>query len=77
MPRPLFEQPLLPIASAEDAETSVRAVRPYLETADGKVTLVHVIEKAGGAPDKASRSSPDATVDLALFGPRRYRRTQQ
>ena len=49
----LFRRVLLPVASEEDAETSARALRPYLE-ATSQVVAVHVIEKAGGAPDKAS-----------------------
>ena len=50
----LFERVLLPIADDEDAETTCRAVRPHLEAAGGRAIAVHVIEKAGGAPDKAS-----------------------
>jgi nucleotide-binding universal stress UspA family protein len=46
----LFERVLLPVATVEDAEATCRAVKPYLE---GEVVAVHVIEKAGGAPDKA------------------------
>jgi nucleotide-binding universal stress UspA family protein len=46
----LLDRVLLPVASEEDAETSARA----LERQDyGEVTLVNVIEKAGGAMDKA------------------------
>jgi len=54
MPESLFENVLVPIASEADAEASVRAVVPHLESAGGEATLVHVVEKAGGAPDKAS-----------------------
>lgn len=50
----LFECVVLPVASEEDAESAVAAARPYLESVDGRVVFVHVIEKAGGAPDKAS-----------------------
>ncbi|WP_225334769.1 universal stress protein [Halomicrobium urmianum] len=49
----LFERVLLPIAEKEDARATARAVRDHLD--DGsRVIAVHVIEKAGGAPDKAS-----------------------
>lgn len=54
MPRPFFQHALVPVASPEDTEASMKAVRPYLESIDGEVTVINVIEKAGGAPDKAS-----------------------
>jgi len=44
---------LVPIASEDDAAATAEALRPYLD-ADPEVRVVHVIEKAGGAPDKAS-----------------------
>lgn len=47
----LFDSVVLPVASVEDAEATCRAASPYLT---GTVIAVHVIEKAGGAPDKAS-----------------------
>jgi nucleotide-binding universal stress UspA family protein len=50
----LFERVLLPVGDDEDAETTCRAVRPHIEAVGGHATAVHVIEKAGGAPDKAS-----------------------
>ncbi len=53
MPTSLLETVLLPLASPEDAETTCEAVVPYLVDG-GRVITVHVIEKAGGAPDKAS-----------------------
>jgi nucleotide-binding universal stress UspA family protein len=46
----LFDRVLLPVASPEDARATCRAARGYLS---GSVVAVHVIEKAGGAPDKA------------------------
>jgi len=49
----LLARVLLPVASVEDAQATARAVAPYLGDA-GSVVAVHVIEKAGGAPDKAS-----------------------
>lgn len=54
MPAPLFTHALVPVASPEDAQATIRAIRPYLESSGGGLTLVNVIEKAGGAPDKAS-----------------------
>ncbi|WP_262181450.1 universal stress protein [Haloarcula laminariae] len=50
----LFTHALVPVASPEDAEATMRAIRPYLESTGGDVTVINVIEKAGGAPDKAS-----------------------
>jgi nucleotide-binding universal stress UspA family protein len=50
----LFERALVPVASEEDATTTLRALRPYLESRDCQATLLTVVEKAGGAPDKAS-----------------------
>mgnify|MGYP000282908371 CR=1 FL=1 len=46
----LLENVLLPVASEEDARTSARALTSHDY---GTVTVVHVIEKADGAPDKA------------------------
>ncbi len=49
----LFEHIVLPVASVEDAQATVRAVEPYLQE-HSQIVAVHVVEKAGGAPDKAS-----------------------
>jgi nucleotide-binding universal stress UspA family protein len=49
----LFERVVVPVASPEDARATGRALGPHLGPDDG-VVAVHVIEKAGGAPDKAS-----------------------
>jgi nucleotide-binding universal stress UspA family protein len=46
----LFERVVLPVASVEDAAASTRALADHDPT---HVVAVHVIEKAGGAPDKA------------------------
>lgn len=54
MPESLFRHALVPVASPEDAESTMRALRPYVESVGGDVTVINVIEKAGGAPDKAS-----------------------
>ncbi|MFD1585602.1 universal stress protein [Halorientalis brevis] len=47
----LFERVLLPVASRDDARSTARALAPYVGE---HVVAVHVVEKAGGAPDKAS-----------------------
>jgi len=50
---PLFARPLFPVASEEDAARTLGATLPYVSAAGGHATVLHVIEKAGGAPDKA------------------------
>jgi nucleotide-binding universal stress UspA family protein len=49
-----FSAPIVPVANDEDATATARAVLPHVAAAGGRVLLVNVIEKAGGAPDKAS-----------------------
>lgn len=51
---PLFARPLFPVANEEDAARTLGATLPYVSAAGGHATVLHVIEKAGGAPDKAS-----------------------
>lgn len=48
----LLEDVLVPVASEADARASCDAIRPYASDVD-RVTALHVIEKAGGAIDKA------------------------
>ena len=52
--RDLFETVVLPVASAEDARTTCAGAATHLRRTGGRAVVVHVIEKAGGAPDKAS-----------------------
>ncbi|EMA55283.1 MULTISPECIES: universal stress protein [Halococcus] len=52
--RDLFETVVLPVASAEDARTTCAAAAAHLRRTGGRAVVVHVIEKTGGAPDKAS-----------------------
>ena len=54
MPDEIFQHVLVPVASPDDARTTLRTLVPYLERANGEIVVVNVIEKAGGAPDKAS-----------------------
>ncbi|SNR24303.1 universal stress protein [Halorubrum vacuolatum] len=49
----LMARPVIPVANETDAETTYAAAAPYLDP-DSRPLLVNVIEKAGGAPDKAS-----------------------
>lgn len=45
---------VVPVASPDDAAATATALVPYVEGTDCTVIALHVIEKAGGAPDKAS-----------------------
>jgi nucleotide-binding universal stress UspA family protein len=54
VPASLFERVVVPVANREDAAATAAALAPYVEDAGGTVVAVHVVEKAGGAPDKAS-----------------------
>lgn len=49
----LLQRIVLPVASEADAKATAGAAAPYVES-DTSVSVVHVVEKAGGAPDKAS-----------------------
>ncbi|WP_135827230.1 universal stress protein [Halorussus ruber] len=50
----LLQRIVLPVASIEDAKATTERVLPRLRDNGSDVLAVHVIEKAGGAPDKAS-----------------------
>jgi nucleotide-binding universal stress UspA family protein len=53
---------MVPLASEDDAERTCDALVAYLP-ADAHVVTVHVIEKAGGAPDKASVSQREERAE--------------
>lgn len=63
----LFEHVLIPVVTEDDAEATCAALEPYLDDVQ-RVTAVHVIEKAGGAVDKAplAKRQEDAAEILAL-----------
>ncbi len=50
---------LVPVADPEDGEETAAALAPYL-TDSSSVLVVNVIEKGGGAPDKASVEQREA-----------------
>lgn len=50
----LLERVVVPVASESDAEQTMDAVLERVSEAGGAIVAVHVIEKAGGSPDKAS-----------------------
>jgi len=53
MTEPLFSRVVVPVANRDDAAATATTLRSYVAM-DATVIAVHVIEKAGGAPDKAS-----------------------
>lgn len=67
----VFDHVVVPVASEDDAAATCSALQPYLDDTE-RVTAVHVIEKAGGAPDKAplAKRREDAAEFLAIVGAR-------
>jgi nucleotide-binding universal stress UspA family protein len=61
-----FSSPLVPVANDEDAVATAAAVLPHVAAAGGRIVLVNVIEKAGGAPDKASVEQREALAAEAF-----------
>jgi nucleotide-binding universal stress UspA family protein len=63
----MLDHVLIPIASEDDATVTCAALAPYLDDVE-RVTAVHVIEKAGGAIDKApiGKRREDAAEYLAI-----------
>lgn len=49
----LLDRPLVPVAGPDDAKTTYEQLRPYLLQTKFVPLVVHVVEKADGAPDKA------------------------
>ena len=59
----LLSRPLVPVASEDDAVETCRTAFPRIAAAGGRPVVVHVIEKAGGAPDKASVEQREEYAD--------------
>jgi len=58
----LLDRVLLPVASQADAEATAAAIDGY---DIGETVAVHVVEKAGGAPDKASvQQREEAAIEV-------------
>jgi nucleotide-binding universal stress UspA family protein len=53
MTGPSLSRVVVPVANCDDAAATATSLRSYLAT-DSTVIAVHVIQKAGGAPDKSS-----------------------
>ena len=62
----LLSRPLVPVASEDDAVETCRTAFPRIAAAGGRPVVVHVIEKAGGAPDKASVEQREAAAEEAF-----------
>lgn len=58
-----FDRVLVPIASESDAKSTCEALLEYLPENGATVHVVHVIEKAGGAPDKAGVSQREERAE--------------
>jgi len=61
----LLARPLLAVANVPDARASARALAPYVENPE-RVVVVSVVEKAGGAPDKAPMEEVEAEAERAF-----------
>ncbi|WP_415381435.1 universal stress protein [Halosimplex sp. TS25] len=59
----LLDRVVLPVAGDDDASGTARALDGY-ET--GSILAVHVVEKAGGAPDKASVEQREELAEAAF-----------
>lgn len=49
----LLDRVVVPVANPDDATDTYRSLREHLEEELGEIILLYVVEKAGGAPDKA------------------------
>jgi len=63
MPESLFRRVIVPVSNTDDAEATTDALAPYVTSAGGVVIAAHVIEKAGGALDKASVEQRERSAD--------------
>jgi nucleotide-binding universal stress UspA family protein len=65
-PSNLLSNPFVPVASVEDAELTLDVVLDRVAAAGGRMTVAHVVEKAGGAPDKASMEQRESIAEEAF-----------
>lgn len=61
-----FDAILVPIASTDDARATSRALRDQFDLSETDVTFVYVVEKAGGAPDKAGVEQREEVAEDAF-----------
>jgi nucleotide-binding universal stress UspA family protein len=59
----LFARPLLPVANPDDAATTAAAALPRIAAVGGRPLVVNVVEKGGGAPDKAPLEQMELLAD--------------
>ncbi|WP_430506351.1 universal stress protein [Haloparvum sp. PAK95] len=62
----LLARPLVPVANEDDAVATYESLREYLVDDDGTPLVVNVIEKAGGAPDKAGVEQRQKAAEAAF-----------
>jgi nucleotide-binding universal stress UspA family protein len=65
-PSNLLSAAFVPVASVDDAEVTLAAVLDRVAAAGGRMTVVHVVEKAGGAPDAASVEQREEIAEEAF-----------
>ncbi|MFB6162895.1 MAG: universal stress protein [Halococcoides sp.] len=58
----LLDHVLVPVADADDARATARALDPY---DPGQVTAIHVVEKGEGVPDKTPVEQSDTIAEDA------------
>lgn len=61
--RPLLSDILVPVANEADARATAEALLPYSPT---KITVLHVVEKGGGAPDKTPVEQSESIAEAAF-----------
>jgi len=61
----LLDRPLPAVANAPAAKASARALAPYVGDPE-RVVAVDVVEKAGGAPDRAPMAEVEAEAERAF-----------
>jgi len=71
----LLDRPLVPVASPDDAVATYEELRPYLLETEVVPLVVHVVEKAGGAPDKAGVEQREEHAEKAFEAIRERART--
>lgn len=62
----LLSRPVVPVASEDDARQTYRVAFPRIADSGGRPLVVHVVEKAGGAPDKAGVEQREAVAEAAF-----------
>jgi nucleotide-binding universal stress UspA family protein len=65
-PSNLLSNPFVPVASVEDADLTLDVVLDRVAAAGGRMTVAHVVEKAGGAPDAASVEQREGIAEEAF-----------